>query len=246
MPLRTVARSITGPRRSRNEDAVLVDESAGWHLLVVADGMGGHRAGDVASEAASDAFATEVGRQLSDGADPGTALPAAVDHAHGHLRDLERENPGYEGMGTTLVAALYHDGTAWLVNVGDSRGYHYDADDLEQVTDDHTVVRELVEAGEITPAEAKLHAERNVLTQSVGADGDPEPDLFEFPLTGTLVLCSDGLPEAIGEPGIATVLASDDPLEDRADDLAETAVNAGASDNITLAMATLNEDEDDD
>jgi serine/threonine protein phosphatase PrpC len=244
MPLRTVARSITGPRRSRNEDAVLVDESGGWHLLVVADGMGGHRAGDVASEEASDTFATAVGRRLSNGAAPESALPDAVDRAHEHLRELERENPGYEGMGTTLVAALYHEGTAWVVNVGDSRGYHYEADELERVTDDHTVVRELVEAGEITPAEAKLHAERNVLTQSVGADGDPEPDLFEVTLTGTLMLCTDGLPEAIGEPGIATVLASDEPLADRADDMTETAVNAGASDNITLAMATETPPED--
>lgn len=244
MPLRTVARSVTGPRRSRNEDAVLVDESGGWHLLVVADGIGGHRAGDVASEEAAEAFAGAIGRNLTDGADPATALPTGVQDAHEHLQTLARENPGYEGMGTTLVAALCRDETAWLVNVGDSRAYHYTDDDLEQVTRDHTVVRDLVEAGEITPPEAKLHAQRNVLTQSVGADEAPSPDVYDLSLTGTLVLCSDGLSEAIGEPGIATVLASEDSLETLADDLEETAVGAGASDNITLALATVATPED--
>ncbi len=238
MPLRSIAHSVTGPRRSRNEDAALADESSGWHLLVVADGMGGHRAGDVASEEAMEAFADSVGGALSGGTEPVDALETAVEQAHDHLMRLVRENPGWEGMGTTLVAALVHEDGTWLVNVGDSRAYHYADDDLEQVTVDHTVVRELVEAGEITPAEAKLHAKRNVLTQSVGADEEPDPDVFELDLSGRLLLCSDGLPEAIGEPGIATVLAQDDTLEELAADLEETAVQAGASDNITVALAT--------
>ena len=216
---------------------MLADSGGDWHLLVVADGMGGHRAGDVASREATDAFAEAVGPELAGDVDPADALETGVEAAHAHLEDLVRENPEYEGMGTTLVAALLRGDDVWIVNVGDSRAYHYAADDLEQVTVDHTVVQELVEAGEITPPEAKLHAKRNVLTQSVGADDEPSPDVFELDLEGTLLLCSDGLPEAIGEPGIATVLARTEPIEELAEEIVETAENAGASDNITVALA---------
>jgi len=244
MTLRTAARSITGPTRSRNEDAVLAAdvESAAddtCHLLAVADGMGGHRAGDVASEAAVEEFAAAVETDLADPATDGEVLVDGVGRAHDHLLELAKQHPGYEGMGTTLVGALVHDGGARIVNVGDSRAYHYAAGDLDQVTVDHTVVQELVEAGEITPAEARLHARRNVLTRSVGADERPAPDVFDLRLSGTLLLCSDGLVEALGETAIEAALDGDDTLDDRAAALADAAVDAGASDNITVALASL-------
>lgn len=144
---------------------------------------------------------------------------------------------GLEGMGTTLVAALVQDGRALFVNVGDSRGYHIDERGrLEQVTTDQSLVRELVEQGELTEAEARDHPQRNVVSQALGTDETIEPDLDSIAFGGTLLCCSDGLTEEVKDEAIASVV--DDAVSVEA--VAETLINrvnaVGGSDNIAVAL----------
>ena len=236
MSFETAAATDVGRARDVNEDAAAVREADDWCLAVVADGMGGHAAGDVASEAAVSAFVDHVEAGLADGGDPETVLAAGATAANDRLRALIADDPSLEGMGTTLVAAFVRDGTATFVNVGDSRGYLV-GERFEQVTVDHSLVQELVDSGDLTAEEAADHPQRNVVSQSLGTDESVDPDTFTVSLDGWALVCSDGLTEEVDDDAIESVCRGTDDPETAAATLVERANENGGSDNVSVAVA---------
>ncbi|TSD08696.1 Stp1/IreP family PP2C-type Ser/Thr phosphatase [Haloglomus irregulare] len=236
-PLTTCARTDVGQQRETNEDAALIRNLGEAHLLAVADGMGGHAAGDVASELAIETFADTVEAALERDRTAGeSVLREAVAEANEAVLDRAAAD-GLEGMGTTLVAALVQGGRALFVNVGDSRGYHIDERGrLEQVTTDQSLVQELVEQGELTEAEARDHPQRNVVSQALGTDETIEPDLDSIAFGGTVLCCSDGLPEEVKDEALASVVDDAMSVEAAAETLINRANAAGGSDNIAVAL----------
>jgi protein phosphatase len=228
------ARTDPGRERETNEDAVLAERIDGGWLLAVADGMGGHAAGDVASEAATTVLAESVRETGAD--DPAeTRLREAVSAAAERVRSLAEGERS--GMGTTLVAALVYGGEATIVNVGDSRAYRFDGG-LRQVTVDHSLVQQLLDSGEITPEEARTHPQRNVVTQALGTDGEISPDVYREGLPGTLLLCSDGLTEELTDGEIESILAAEPSAEAAAAALVGAANDSGGRDNVSVVVAT--------
>jgi protein phosphatase len=236
MGIETAALTDTGRVRDHNEDSVAVAPTSGGRLLAVADGMGGHNAGEVASEVALETFVAEVGERLAD-ADTADALEAAALAADEAVREAAADDPDREGMGTTLVAALVDEETT-VVNVGDSRAYRVGDDGIEQVSVDHSLVQELVDAGEISPEEAESHHQRNVVSQALGAQDSIDPDTFGVDLAPeeTLLCCSDGLTEEVDDATIEKVLSREDSLTAAAETLVSTANQNGGSDNVSVAL----------
>ena len=236
-------RTDVGLVREVNEDALLASPP----VFVVADGMGGHEGGDVASRIVVEEFA----RLVDDDYDPrrGGELVAQALRAsqrriqeYGEEQTIERPVRGYAG--TTVAAALLvdDDGPRWLlVNLGDSRIYRFTDDRLEQVSVDHSVVQELVDAGAITAEDAATHPERHVITRALGGPDLPEPDYFLLPLTAVerLLLCTDGVSGLIDEEAIAAVLREADDPRDAADQLVERALAAGGRDNATAIVVDV-------
>ncbi|WP_336022494.1 Stp1/IreP family PP2C-type Ser/Thr phosphatase [Halobellus salinisoli] len=245
------ARSDVGETRETNEDAVLAtsltDDS---DLLAVADGMGGHQSGEIASATALSSFESALRAGLAtDELDGDTDTPADSDcnretllryaaaEANAELEAAAASGSSLDNMGTTLVAALLEGQTATLVNIGDSRAYHVSSDDVDQLTVDHSLVQELVESGTLTPAEARDHPQRNVITQSLGPGSEINPDTDTVDVGGTLLLCSDGLTEELSDGAIKEIVgAADDPatITER---LVERANENGGSDNISVVVA---------
>lgn len=253
MGFETVSLTDVGPERDHNEDSVYhgsvgdtrheetrysgtVSDVA---IVAVADGMGGHRAGDVASEEALDAFVRYLGTSEWDSTEETRrdVLTAAVRAANRHLREMVAENPELEGMGTTLVGAILEDGDATLINVGDSRGYHLYDGDIDQVTTDQSLVQRLVEQGTIEPEEANDHPQKNVLSQALGTNDDVEPDTYQLPLDDVLLLCSDGLSDEVPDHEIHSGVAGSSSLEAAAENLVELANERDGSDNVGVALA---------
>jgi protein phosphatase len=235
--LRTTARTDVGRQRSTNEDAVLAEPIDGTRrLLAVADGMGGHAAGDVASATALETFSEAIATALDDGATPRDALDDAVTAANDAVR--ERATDANGEMGTTLVATLVEPERAHVVNVGDSRCYHLDGD-LDQVTVDQSFVQELVEEGVIDPDEADTHPQRNVVSQALGTEDSVDPDHYALAPTGTLLCCSDGLTEEVDDDTIADVVAGAPDLESAADRLVARANENGGSDNVSVVLGEV-------
>jgi protein phosphatase len=237
MAVETVARTDVGRQRDHNEDSILVAPTSAGRLLAVADGMGGHNAGEVASAAALSVFARELSETLADAA-ADEALERAARAADDAVREKASSDADREGMGTTLVAALVDGETATVVNVGDSRAYSVTDDGIEQISVDHSLVQELVDAGEITEDEAETHPRRNVVSQALGVSDAVEPDSFERALGPgeTLLLCSDGLTEEVDESTVRHIVAGHDSLDDAASDLIEAANDNGGSDNVSVVL----------
>lgn len=224
-----------GRQRSRNEDSVFSESlGSGVHVLGVADGMGGHERGDVASGIAAEGVPERLEGEVSDDGDIGSVIKETVDSVNSEIRS---ESDSEDGMGTTLVFGVFHDGEVTVANVGDSRAYYLN-DGIEQVTEDQSLVRELVEQGTITEEEAETHPQRNVVSQALGTNEEVEPDLYEGLLgDGVLLFCSDGLTEEVDDETIAEVVGSSDSLEEAGDALVERANENGGSDNISVALA---------
>lgn len=237
--------SHVGAVRALNEDACLV----GTHLAVVADGMGGHARGDVASKLTIDAFRPLAGRSDLTPDDVRRAVAAANDALLADTRD----HPERDGMGTTVtgMALVEHFGSPhWLVfNVGDSRVYRLDDGGLRLLTHDHSEVQELVDAGRLTDAQARLHPLRNIVTRSLGTDPAPEADMWVFPPNpgDAFLLCSDGLTNEVDDAGILDIWRNRDSAsaERAADRLVTAAVDAGGRDNVTAIVVRLAGQHDD-
>lgn len=225
-----------GLRRRSNQDAFgELPLAGGGVLLVCCDGMGGHQGGEVASRLAIETILRAV-----DPAAPAAGLPQAIDIAHDTLRKRAAERPELHGMGTTVVALCF-DGErrAWIAHVGDSRCYRLRAGTLEALTHDHSVVAELLRAGQITPDEAATRA-NNQLTRALGASAAAMPECAEHEVRAgdVFALCSDGLWNMVGEAAIADVLRREPPAA-AARRLVELANAAGGVDNVTVQVLAV-------
>lgn len=216
-----------GRVRERNEDSLLVEPP----LFVVADGMGGHRGGQVASQ-----VALETMEGLATGGSG--SLAEHVHEANRAVWDRSVEDERLSGMGTTLTAALIDGGSARIAHVGDSRAYLLRDGLLRQLTTDHTLVARMVKSGEITEAEAEVHPHKNVLTRALGTDEQVEVDEDTLALMDgdRLLLCSDGLTGMVTEEQIQAILENSEQPQQAADRLVKSANRAGGIDNITVVV----------
>ncbi|MFM7063811.1 MAG: Stp1/IreP family PP2C-type Ser/Thr phosphatase, partial [Actinomycetes bacterium] len=235
MELHAAEFTLVGLVRQANEDASMVGDG----LVAVADGMGGHLAGEVASADTVTTLRAVVGMRA-----PGE-LVGAVHLANRRIHDRAAENPELHGMGTTVcvLGVVVDDGDEKLMvlNVGDSRVYHYGSGVLTQVTEDHSLVEALVRDGRLTPEEAEVHPQRNVLTRALGVEAVVEVDAWVLtPADGDrFLLCSDGLFNEITDGQIAEVLESAKDPDAAARILAERAETAGGRDNITTVVVDV-------
>jgi serine/threonine protein phosphatase PrpC len=243
MPVEVFSVTDTGRSRSNNEDSVTIDAAVG--LLVLADGMGGYLAGEVASSMATSLIGDGLGRWLREapgdasGDEVRRAMESCVDQANRAIFDASRANPRYAGMGTTLVVAVLRAGRLWLGHVGDSRAYRLRDGRLTQVTRDHSLLQEQIDAGLITPQQATFSANRNLVTRALGVEPDVPLETSEHDvLSGDmLLLCSDGLTDMLDDATIANVLSRHDTLAGAGQALVAEANAAGGKDNIAVALA---------
>lgn len=228
------SRTDIGCQRERNEDSLAVNPP----LFVVADGMGGHKAGDVASEVAVNTMAALAPRK-ADVDLLGRAMEAA-----NHAVITEAGKAGREGMGTTMTACVVQGEKLAIAHVGDSRAYLLHAGKLQQVTRDHSLVADLVEQGRLTPEEARVHPKRSVITRALGSDPHMQPDLYEITASAgdRLLLCSDGLHGMVDDGVIQAGLARIRDPQRCAAALVNEAIAAGGADNITVIVVDISGD----
>ena len=227
MRIEVGATTDIGRVRERNEDSILVEPP----LFVVADGMGGHRGGQVASRVALET----IERLVAEGRG---SLPDHVRGANRAVWDRSVEDERLSGMGTTLTATRVDGATALIAHVGDSRAYLLRDGELRQLTEDHTLVARMVKSGEITEAEAEVHPHKNVLTRALGTDEQVEVDEDTIALQDgdRLLLCSDGLTGMVTEDQIQAILENSEQPQQAADRLVKAANRAGGIDNISVVV----------
>lgn len=225
-------RSDTGRVRDHNEDSVLPESGTAGEgeqvVVAVADGMGGHAGGEIASRTAIETIAAV-------GGDPAIRIRAA----NLAVLDAAAQRPRLAGMGTTITMALFDgDGVARFGHVGDSRAYLYRDEVLTQITDDHSFVGEMMAAGRMTPEQAEVHPYRSVLTRAVGLEPDIEVDTMDIELEpgDRVILCSDGVTAMIDDAAIISAIAAADTPDDAAAALVAAANDAGGGDNITVVV----------
>jgi PPM family protein phosphatase len=226
----------TGRRRRQNEDAFVCEPP----LFAVADGMGGPRAGEVASRLA----AAAVKADEADGTGEGRVV-ALIHEANRRVFERSSEDAEVSGMGTTMIVALVEDAGVAFGHVGDSRAYLARGGSLEQLTEDHSLVAELVRTGKLSPEEAEHHPQRSVITRALGTDPDVDVDTFTVePQAGDVFLiCSDGLTTMIDDETIRRVLQEQDSdLDEAAKELVRLANKAGGEDNITVVAFEITDD----
>ena len=236
-----------GKVRDHNEDSVtIVKNENGEILLAVADGMGGHKGGEIASSIAI----THIGKRFTESSSVGTKedaisfLKEIVSEANMLLYRYTQENPESEGMGTTIVMALLTKDFLLYGNIGDSSGYAIKKGKMYKITNDHTLVNLLVKSGELTEEAAKNHPRKNVLMRALGANMTVEMDVFdvERDVEG-IFLCSDGLTNMLDDEQINLVLNSDLTIDEKLQKLINKANNRGGTDNISVAYLKKEENE---
>jgi PPM family protein phosphatase len=243
MTLEFFCASDTGRARNNNEDSVAIDEDSA--LVVLADGMGGYNAGEVASGMATSFIKTELGRWLSEAshsasdADVRRAMDICVDNANRAIFNAANSNPQYAGMGTTLVVGVFRDARLLMGHVGDSRAYRLRGGRMMQITHDHSLLQEQIDSGLITPEQAAYSANKNLVTRAVGVEDTVllETHLHDVLPGDTYLLCSDGLSDMLDDDGIAELLAGSEALPDAARALIAAANEAGGKDNISVVLA---------
>ena len=225
----------TGRQRRANEDSLL----ARAPLFVVADGMGGAQAGEVASRLAVEAF--EGG--LHDAAEPEAALAELAHDANSRIHELSHSNAEQAGMGTTLTAVYVGEREISIAHVGDSRAYRLRDGELLRLTEDHSLVDELLRQGRLTPEEALEHPQRSVITRALGPEGAVEVDTRSYSARDAdiYLLCSDGLTTMVPEELLATILAAPGTLRELGEALIAAANEAGGRDNITVVLLRIEE-----
>ncbi len=227
--MRSAGLSDRGLVREENEDAFVVSGS----VAAVADGMGGHQAGGLASQTALAEFTKTLCGPL---VRPTASLQKAFSRANSAVRQIS-EKSGGSGMGATLTAIVIKDKRAWVGHIGDSRAYLLREGKLTQLTEDHSLVADLLRSGNLSPREAKVHPRRNVITKAVGSHSVIKPDVFSINLLpgDRLILCTDGLTNHVGDAQLAEIAAQAD-LDSACRRLVETAKQRGGSDNITVVI----------
>ena len=241
--LRYTARTDRGCRREKNEDRFYVPPENGPFLFAVADGMGGHAAGEVASSIAVNLLERKYGEQLEIllRGDPQACqvfLQDMIRDAHEEILAAQRENSAYKGMGTTMTAILLAGEDFLVGHVGDSQVHLMNKEICRQVTEDHSMVNMLLKSGEITPEEAENHPQRNMLTSALGAITPYKADFYRFtPRQGDdIILCSDGLTAMLKPEEIKRIINRFTDIESAADELLNQANVSGGLDNITFII----------
>lgn len=243
MLLRSAACTHVGMRRQANEDRYAIVPELGLYL--VADGMGGHKAGQVASHLAVQATIRAIEALQGASVSLAERLRHAVACANREIFSAAQAKPEFAGMGTTFVGMLFGGDRVALAHVGDSRAYLLRHDRLRGLTHDHSIVAELLRRHEISEVDARGHPHRHVLTRALGIRPRTEPDLAEMtPQEGdVLVLCSDGLTTHVGDVEIAERLRADVDLEAAASGLVDAANRAGGLDNISVLLVRYEKDD---
>lgn len=237
--MKTYSVTDMGLRRRINQDYVFAsNEPVGNlpNLYIVADGMGGHNAGDYASR-----FVVKKVREYVEGSEetnPVSILQEAIQKANTLLLAEATTKAELIGMGTTIVATTIIGNEAYTANVGDSRMYMIDQDGIHQVTQDHSLVEEMVRLGQITKDAARVHPDKNIITRAIGAGPTVQPDIFETELEKDckLLLCSDGLTNMVEDAQLWQIVTSDLTIEERACDLVDAANEQGGKDNIAVII----------
>ena len=226
------SRTDIGCLRDHNEDSLVVTPP----LFAVADGMGGHAAGEVASE-----IAVRVLSELAPEHPDGEALGRAIEEANRAVIQAAREGRGRQGMGTTMTAAMLEGERLVIAQVGDSRAYLLHQGKLQQLTRDHSLMADMIEAGQLTPEEARTHPLRSVITRALGSDAHLHPDIYEINVeTGDrLLICSDGLSGMIFDDQIENTLRRVQDPQRCASQLVNEAIAAGGHDNVTVIVADV-------
>jgi PPM family protein phosphatase len=235
--LRYAALSETGRVREKNEDAYHAD----GRLFIVADGMGGHRAGDVASAAAIEEFIRFEGERRDIA--PLERMGGGIQAANRALLRMAGKNPGLEGMGTTFTAVLV-EGCLFLGHVGDSRAYIWRSGGLRLLSRDHSLVERMVSDGRLSPREARVHPRRNVILKALGVAEkiEPDTDVVEAAPGDRLLLCSDGLSGCVEDAELEAIVSLEIGAEERCRRLVDAANERGGTDNITAIVVDLGDE----
>jgi protein phosphatase len=234
----SAGRTDPGRVRRRNEDSFVLDPP----LFAVADGMGGAQAGEVASRLTAAAFREY---HEADGLPPEERLPAIIQEANRRIYERARSDSDVSGMGTTVTAALLTGGRVTLGHVGDSRAYRIRTGELEQLTEDHSLVGDLMRSGRLTPEEAEAHPQRSVITRALGTDPEVDVDTLtvEAAPGDLFLLCSDGLTTMVAEDDIVGIIAAAPTLDDAARTLVKAANTGGGEDNVSVVLFRVEGDE---
>lgn len=237
----SVFRTDKGRIRPHNEDngGVFLN-TAGDRLAIVADGMGGHNAGDIASRLAIETMKSlwaEI-KEIQTASQAESWLETAILQSNEKVLEHSKDFPECSGMGTTLVAAICTASFCTIANIGDSRGYLLSESGLAQVTEDHSLVNELVKSGEITKEDAENHPRKNVLTRALGTERGIIADYYTimFEQGDSLLLCSDGLSNKLAQQEMQRILEAELSIEEKAESLIRIANENGGEDNITLVI----------
>jgi protein phosphatase len=252
--LEIVAQTNAGMVRSHNEDSIGFDAASG--LLVLADGMGGYNAGEVASDIAVkvmvEAVTTPLKKNIAVALDPDSGdelaialLRGSIHHANSAVFEESRSHAQYAGMGTTVVSALFYDNRVVVGHVGDSRLYRLRGDCLELITRDHSLLQEQIDSGMISVENARHSRNKNLVTRAVGIDAEviPEVRLYDVEVGDIYLLCSDGLNDMVEDDDIQSVLyAMQGNLPLAAEQLIQTANDNGGRDNVSVILAKVKHD----
>lgn len=239
--MKAYAKTDIGSKRSMNQDYMYCNtEPVGrfQNLLIVADGMGGHRAGDYASRLCVETMVQSL--EKSAHKTPVSLFEEAVTAANKAVFEESASHVEYEGMGTTVVACTLEENTLYITNIGDSRLYLI-RDGIEQITDDHSLVEEMVKQGNITESEARIHPQKNIITRALGINEEVQADFFEIDVEqgDVIMLCSDGLSNMIEDEDMEYIVKNSDTLQTAAESLVARANENGGNDNITVVLAEV-------
>ncbi|MDF2715021.1 MAG: Stp1/IreP family PP2C-type Ser/Thr phosphatase [Paenibacillus sp.] len=244
--MQTAHRTDAGLIRLINEDRAAVrNEWNGFTLAIVADGMGGHQAGEIASQMAIELVETEMRTVGTDMTveERKEAVRGAIAKANDTVFEFASKQARYQGMGTTVVTALATSYDLVIGHIGDSRAYLVSGDSIRQLTEDHSLVNELIKSGQITPEEANVHPLRNVVTRALGTDKQVEVDVIHsaWRYGDVLLLCSDGLSGLVEERELHQIIADQHDLPWKVDKLVGRALEEGGGDNITVVLLANDE-----
>lgn len=237
--LKTFSITNIGKKRKLNQDFIYTSEQPVGKLpnvFIVADGMGGHKAGDYASKVTVETIVEEI--RKSEESQAAIVLDHAIRTANALIRKCAEESPDLEGMGTTVVAATCDGDILQVANVGDSRLYIANHREIRQITRDHSLVEEMVRMGGIGREEARNHPDKNIITRAVGADDTIKPDFFTVKLDygDTVLMCTDGLTNMLEDEEIRMILEESRDMVEKAEELVKAANEKGGKDNISVIL----------
>jgi len=246
MKVSAVGVTDTGLVRALNEDSFLIsgfENGLPYGFCILADGMGGHNAGEVASAMATEIIANELSNSEIGNSEEEivSTITASLDYANNEIYNKSVSNSANAGMGTTAVVIYLNGKTAYIANIGDSRAYLIEEDGITQLTTDHSIVQKLLESGSITPEEARNHPEKNIITKALGTEPVEDYDIYEFSVQegDKILLCSDGLSDMIDDSQINDILHQFINPDEAANALVAAAKENGGRDNITVVLISF-------